>query len=123
MAEFRKASTDFRSAFEEEMRDLDRQAREVERKKAAEAASPPQPAVLATPSGDETQSSPAELASADTHTQGGEAPVITPVAESVARSAGPSAEASTAAQSPEEKTENAIATNPLDATHDHQQPA
>ena len=35
MAEFRKASTDFKSAFEEEMRDLDRQAREVERKKQA----------------------------------------------------------------------------------------
>ena len=27
MAEFRKASTDFRSAFEQEMHDLDRQAR------------------------------------------------------------------------------------------------
>ena len=27
MAEFRKASTDFRSAFEEEMRDMERQAR------------------------------------------------------------------------------------------------
>ena len=30
MAEFRKASTDFKSAFEEEMRDLERQAREVD---------------------------------------------------------------------------------------------
>src|ERR1700743_399889 len=33
MAEFRKASTDFKSAFENEMRDLERQAAEVERKK------------------------------------------------------------------------------------------
>lgn len=33
MAEFRKASLDFRTAFEEEMRDLDRQAREVELRK------------------------------------------------------------------------------------------
>jgi TatA/E family protein of Tat protein translocase len=123
MAEFRKASTDFRSAFEEEMRDLERQAREVERKKAAEAAASPQPAVLATPSGDQTQSSPAELATSDTHMQASEAPVITPVPESVARSAEPSTEASTASRSPEEKTENTIAANPLDATHDHQQPA
>src|SRR5215469_12715681 len=38
MAEFRKASTDFKSAFEEEMRDLERQARIAElRKKNAEA--------------------------------------------------------------------------------------
>src|SRR5512137_2509183 len=35
MAEFRKASTDFRTAFEEEMRDLERQAREVQRNKIA----------------------------------------------------------------------------------------
>jgi TatA/E family protein of Tat protein translocase len=39
MAEFRKASGDFRNAFEEEMRDLERQARVAElRKHAAEAA-------------------------------------------------------------------------------------
>src|SRR5258708_11766233 len=37
MAEFRKASTDFKSAFEEEMRDMERQALLAERKKAAEA--------------------------------------------------------------------------------------
>src|SRR5437879_11903283 len=37
MAEFRKASTDFKSAFEEEMRDMERQALQAERKKAAEA--------------------------------------------------------------------------------------
>src|SRR5271163_3523106 len=35
MAEFRKASTDFKSAFENEMRDMERQAREFERKKQA----------------------------------------------------------------------------------------
>ena len=38
MAEFRKASTDFKGAFEEEMRDLERQARLAElRKKTADA--------------------------------------------------------------------------------------
>jgi TatA/E family protein of Tat protein translocase len=60
LAEFRKASTDFKSAFEEEMKDLERQAREVERKKAAEAAAkaadeaPVQAATFATPAGTET---------------------------------------------------------------------
>jgi sec-independent protein translocase protein TatB len=51
MAEFRKASTDFKTAFEEEMRDLERQAREVERKKIATtpAATEDQPAALAAP--------------------------------------------------------------------------
>ena len=36
MAEFRKASTDFKSAFEQEMRDIERQGLQAERKKAAE---------------------------------------------------------------------------------------
>jgi sec-independent protein translocase protein TatB len=44
MAEFRKASTDFRTAFEEEMRDLERQARETERRKAEAAAASAAPA-------------------------------------------------------------------------------
>src|SRR5271168_2534751 len=38
MAEFRKASADFKGAFEQEMRDIERQAVAVERKKAADAA-------------------------------------------------------------------------------------
>src|SRR5271165_2559362 len=38
MAEFRKASTDFKMAFEEEMRNVERQARELEWKKSQEAA-------------------------------------------------------------------------------------
>ena len=86
MAEFRKASTDFKSAFEEEMRDLERQALLAERKKAAEAgaasaaAEPVQAAAL--PASTEAESRTNE-ASADA--PGGEVPVITPVAESVAR--------------------------------------
>src|SRR5262249_33493673 len=65
MAEFRKASTDFKSAFEEEMRDLERQAREVELRKQSQAAAVAQPALPATlgsPSGTETQPGPAENA-------------------------------------------------------------
>src|SRR5579862_6149648 len=64
MAEFRKASGDFKHAFEEEMRDLERQAALAERRKQAEAvaasaaaaqpslpAEAGQPATLATPAG------------------------------------------------------------------------
>ena len=86
MAEFRKASTDFKTAFEEEMRDLERQALQAERKKAAEAAAataaaePAQPATSATPAEAETPAS-----ETSTDTQAAEAPVIAPVAEAVAR--------------------------------------
>lgn len=134
MAEFRKASTDFKSAFEEEMRDLERQAREVERKKvallASSAAAQPQPATLATPSGAETQPPAAELAQSGTDTRATEADVITPVPvpESVARSAEPAepatAEAQTAPRASEETPRDASAVaNLLDPGHDQQQPA
>jgi sec-independent protein translocase protein TatB len=97
MAEFRKASTDFKSAFEEEMRDLERQAREVERRKieAAAAASsavsaPAEPATQGTPSGDETQPSSPELAAGESDSRATEAgamePVVEPVGDAVPRS-------------------------------------
>ena len=97
MAEFRKASTDFKSAFEEEMRDLERQALLAERKKAAEAtaasvAEPVQPAMVPASSGTET---PPNEASADVPVS--ETPVTTPVAESVARGSEGSAENGTKA--------------------------
>lgn len=92
MAEFRKASTDFKTAFEEEMRDLERQALLAERKKAAEAAAagaaaqPVQPAALP---GSTVSETPTNEAVADAPAN--ETPVIAPVAESVARgSEGPS---------------------------------
>ncbi|PYT81110.1 MAG: hypothetical protein DMG40_10520 [Acidobacteria bacterium] len=93
MAEFRKASTDFRSAFEEEMRDLERQAMLAERKKAAEAAAAiaaaqtVEPAALPAPASTETAT--AETAR---EPQASEAPVLSPVAESVARSSEDAAE-------------------------------
>jgi sec-independent protein translocase protein TatB len=101
MAEFRKASTDFKSAFENEMRDLERQAAEVERKKrellASVAATTPQPATLATPSNAETQPPAGQLAESNSGVSEGErlteaaagtpmTPIISPVAEAVARS-------------------------------------
>jgi hypothetical protein len=75
------------------MRDLERQGREVERRKAellsaaAAAASPVQPATLATPSGAETQPASTELATPGAtegsiaETGASEGPVVAPVAE------------------------------------------
>jgi sec-independent protein translocase protein TatB len=88
MAEFRKASMDFKSAFENEMRDMERQAREVERQKAA-AAVTSQPATFATPANSETQSASSSLAPRSAETPATEAPVIIPVQEAVARSIEP----------------------------------
>jgi sec-independent protein translocase protein TatB len=82
MAEFRKASTDFKTAFEEEMRDLERQAREVERRKAEAAAAAksvtaePQPATQGSPSGVETQPSPAQLAAGEADTRATERTMV-----------------------------------------------
>ena len=93
MAEFRKASGDFKNAFEEEMRDLERQARIAELKKqaaeavaAANAAANPSMGVNAAPvatlaslEGTETTPNPYPLE------QVTETPVISPVAEAVPR--------------------------------------
>jgi sec-independent protein translocase protein TatB len=76
MAEFRKASADFKGAFEEEMREMERQTLQAERKKAAEAA-----AASAVPA-----QSPAPTVSEDPAT---ESPVVSPVEDSVARSPDP----------------------------------
>jgi len=80
MAEFRKASTDFKLAFEEEMRNVERQAREAERKKQMDAAAA---SAAATESGaasavESTEASPAQLPETIE-------PVVAPVSEAVAR--------------------------------------
>ena len=77
MAEFRKASTDFKLAFEEEMRNMERQAREAERKKqmdaaAASAAATEASATAAAAEEPAKQPEPIE-------------PVVAPVTEAVAR--------------------------------------
>jgi sec-independent protein translocase protein TatB len=125
MAEFRKASTDFKSAFENEMRDLERQAAEVERKKrellAKASAALEAPATLATPSGAETQPAPAQLAeSSSGSTTDGQrvteadagavmTPIVTPVAEAVSRSSSdePSTVDPTSADRPTDSPANA----------------
>jgi TatA/E family protein of Tat protein translocase len=103
LAEFRKASTDFKMAFEEEMRNIERQAREAEWKKSqAAAAAKSEPAALPAP--------PEEVAAADRND-----PVIAPVAEAVPRSSGTNPMAEPAELVPEAASENSI--------HDHEQPA
>jgi sec-independent protein translocase protein TatB len=125
MAEFRKASTDFKSAFENEMRDLERQAAEVERKKrellAKANAALEAPATLATPSGIQTDPAPAQLAesSSASPVQGERVieadagavmtPIITPVAEAVSRS---SDESPTENSAPTEASSNANGSSP-----------
>jgi sec-independent protein translocase protein TatB len=80
MAEFRKASTDFKLAFEEEMRNVERQAREAERKKqqdaAAESAAATETATAG--AGESTEATPAQLPETIE-------PVVAPISEAVAR--------------------------------------
>jgi sec-independent protein translocase protein TatB len=115
MAEFRKASTDFKSAFEEEMRDLEHQALLAESKKAAKTAAanaaagePAQPAAI--PASSETES-PANESSVGAPAS--ETPVITPVAESVARGS----------EGPAENGTEAAATNLQESPQDARHPA
>jgi sec-independent protein translocase protein TatB len=133
MAEFRKASTDFKSAFENEMRDLERQAADVERKKrellAKANATLEMPATLATPSGAETQHAPAQLAETSsasaaegervTEADAGAVmtPIVTPAAEAVARSSSdePIADAATTDTA---TTENPANVNGSGTEHD-----
>lgn len=116
MAEFRKASTDFKSAFEEEMREMERAAMQAERKKAAEAVAASAAAVENTPPALTEGAAVTSPASSEGQPEQGAAQdlVISPVTESVPRS-------------PEEwtetKTETATVTDSQDTLHDHQRPA
>jgi len=113
MAEFRKASTDFKSAFEEEMRDMERQALQAERKKAAEAVA----ASAAEPSPPLAPAEPveAETSAGEVHTtRTAEDLAISPVVESVPR---------TSQQPGKTKTEAAAVTNSQETPHDDQHPA
>ncbi len=115
MAEFRKASTDFRSAFEEEMREMERQALQAERKKAAEAAASSAAAETApSPAGSGSAGTEAPPSEAQAEPRSTEDPVIAPVAESVPRSPEEPAEG---------KSDAAATANSQETSHDHQPPA
>ncbi|HET8967015.1 MAG TPA: twin-arginine translocase TatA/TatE family subunit [Candidatus Acidoferrum sp.] len=90
MAEFRKASNDFKMAFEEEMRNIERQNREAEWKKSQEETEAKRQKELASsPPGEEAGSEPKILpehsaASASDAAEPME-PTVAPVSEAVAR--------------------------------------
>ena len=86
MAEFRKASTDFKLAFEEEMRNVERQAREAERKKQMDAAAASAAATEAgtAPAADSSEATPSQLPETPQLPETIE-PVVAPVNEAVAR--------------------------------------
>jgi len=124
MAEFRKASTDFKMAFEEEMRNVERQARELEWKKsqeaaAAAAASTEQPAATTTAAAE--SETPRVLPESVEPIE----PTITAVSESVARESHPESEHSApvsneSADATEESSSPEIG---KPSAHDQQQPA
>jgi TatA/E family protein of Tat protein translocase len=130
MAEFRKASTDFKGAFEQEIRDMERQAVVAERKKAADAAAaaaaaaPSEPATQATPVGTDTPPIATPAINPEGDSRAAEALVVTPVPESVSREAGSGNISGSAAVSSvsEVRTEppTTVSAHP---THDSQQPA
>ncbi|HET9375703.1 MAG TPA: twin-arginine translocase TatA/TatE family subunit [Chthoniobacterales bacterium] len=91
MAEFRKASNDFKMAFEEEMRNIERQNREAEWKKSQEEAEAKRQKELASGSaaelgGTEPKILPEQTAA--TESAGPFEPVVEPVNEAVARGSG-----------------------------------
>ena len=116
MAEFRKASTDFKSAFEEEMREMERQTLQAERKKAAEAAAASAAATESSTAPAREASPGGEALSTESHaeTRTSEDPVISPVAESVPRSTDGLAEPASG---------DAAVASPEEPRHDHQHPA
>jgi sec-independent protein translocase protein TatB len=121
MAEFRKASTDFKSAFEEEMRDLERQARIAElRKKNAEA-----DAAEAKSKGEELPSTAATISATETLPEAapdypaGDAPVLKPATEAIPRLDAANGESGALPDAP--KSEGSPTDSP--SSHDQQHPA
>ena len=125
MAEFRKASNDFKSAFEEEMRDLERQARVAELKKqVAEANAAADAAVrnIGNPAIPASSTATTPLAQAAANSHSGDIPVLSPVTETVPRLDGGSPEMEAIpAETPKAEPETAEDENP--PSHDQQQPA
>ena len=121
MAEFRKASTDFKGAFEEEMRDLERQARLAElRKKTADAVVAVAKAKgLESPAASSATSGTETLPEAAADYPAGDGPVVTPAAEAIPRLDASNGE--NVAPTTESKSESSPSEPP--PAHDQQQPA
>jgi len=126
MAEFRKASTDFKGAFEEEMRDLERQARVAElRKKNAEAeAAEAKAKGLESPAASSATSDTETLPEAAADYPAGEGPVVKPEAEAIARLDASNGESvAPAAESPNTELKSERSPSEPPPSHDQQQPA
>jgi len=147
MAEFRKASNDFKMAFEEEMRNIERQNREAEWKKSQEAAEAKRQAELASANSladgsNEPKILPEHAASAEHSESPAEPllaevmdPVVSPVTEAVPRDSESAAPEDTALAVPaEEVTSSDVdaskkndvsdsTPSPAQPIHDHRQPA
>jgi len=125
MAEFRKASTDFKGAFEEEMRDLERQARLAEvRKKTADAeAAEAKAKGLESPAASSATSGTETLPEAAADYPAGDGPVVKPEAEAIPRLDASNGESVAPATEPSSdmKTESSPSEPP--PSHDQQQPA
>jgi sec-independent protein translocase protein TatB len=124
MAEFRKASTDFKMAFEEEMRNVERQARELEWKKSQEAAA------AATAASESQSAMTAAVVETETPRILPESvepiePTIAPVSGSVARESHDESESSSshAAESASSKEAPSSPETGNSPAHDQQQPA
>jgi sec-independent protein translocase protein TatB len=136
MAEFRKASNDFKMAFEEEMRGIERQNREAEWKKSQEEAEAKRQKELASSAASEAGTEPKILPEQPASSESQEPidPVVEPVNEAVARgsnshefstddntievSAGPAEEAASSDSS------SALSENPpVQQPNDQRQPA
>jgi sec-independent protein translocase protein TatB len=131
MAEFRKASNDFKSAFEEEMRDLERQARLAEMKKQVAEATVAANTAMAKAAQTQGTANPAVPANGSSSSieaaeqRPPDGPVITPVAESVPRldaSNGDSSASNSATTVPTEHPSSESAAEPA-PSHDQRQPA
>ncbi|HXJ12894.1 MAG TPA: twin-arginine translocase TatA/TatE family subunit [Candidatus Limnocylindrales bacterium] len=126
MAEFRKASTDFKSAFEEEMRDLERQARIAEvRKKTAEAeAAEAKAKGVELPAASSATSGTDTLPEAAADYPAGDGPVVTPDAGAIPRLDASNGESvAPTAESPSIESKSESSTSEPPPSHDQQQPA
>jgi len=124
MAEFRKASNDFKMAFEEEMRTIERQAREAEWKKSQEEAEAKRQAAASSNSGTGSGEEKILPSQAAEPVEPGE-PVIAPVSEAIPREAHSSRADEAAAEIPAGDAAPADPGNspaPLPG-HDQRQPA
>jgi len=128
MAEFRKASNDFKMAFEEEMRTIERQAREAEWKKSQEAAEAKRQAELAGSSSSTAEAAEAKILPPPPGTEpeppAPTEPLVAPVEEAIPRELPSSGAQQATAETPDAATSSDGGGSPAPLPgHDQRQPA